>query len=172
MLVVKLGICIAIVLICTILGMKKSKKYETREKVIIDFITTFKSIENDIKYMLISLPDALEKVRHTLNTETKDVLGAISVLMLSNIQTNDMNKKINEEINSINELNSYDKEIIYQGISNLGKADADTQIGIIDNTVINLNNQLSEANSEKLKNCKLYRTLGTAVGLMIAIVFI
>ncbi len=172
MLVVKLGICIAIVLICTILGMKKSKKYETREKVIIDFITVFKSIENDIKYMLISLPDALEKVRHTLNTETKDVLGAISVLMLSNIQTNDMNKKINEEINSINELNSYDKEIIYQGISNLGKADADTQIGIIDNTVINLNNQLSEANSEKLKNCKLYRTLGTAVGLMIAIVFI
>lgn len=172
MLVVKLGICIAIVLICTILGMKKSKKYETREKVIIDFITAFKSIENDIKYMLISLPDALEKVRHTLNTETKDVLGAISVLMLSNIQTNDMNKKINEEINSINELNSYDKEIIYQGISNLGKADADTQIGIIDNTVINLNNQLSEANSEKLKNCKLYRTLGTAVGLMIAIVFI
>lgn len=172
MLVVKLGICIAIVLICTILGMKKSKKYETREKVIIDFITVFKSIENDIKYMLISLPDALEKVRHTLNTDTKDVLGAISVLMLSNIQTNDMNKKINEEINSINELNSYDKEIIYQGISNLGKADADTQIGIIDNTVINLNNQLSEANSEKLKNCKLYRTLGTAVGLMIAIVFI
>lgn len=172
MLVVKLGICIAIVLICTILGMKKSKKYETREKVIIDFITVFKSIENDIKYMLISLPDALEKVRHTLNTETKDVLGAISVLMLSNIQTNDMNKKINEEINSINELNSYDKEIIYQGISNLGKADANTQIGIIDNTVINLNNQLSEANSEKLKNCKLYRTLGTAVGLMIAIVFI
>ena len=172
MLVVKLSICVVIVLICTILGMKKSKRYEIREKVIIDFITVFKSIENDIKYMLISLPDALEKVRHTLNTETKDVLGAISVLMLSNIQTNDMNKKINEEINSINELNSYDKEIIYQGISNLGKADADTQIGIIDNTVINLNNQLSEANSEKLKNCKLYRTLGTAVGLMIAIVFI
>lgn len=172
MLVVKLSICVGIVLICTILGMKKSKRYEIREKVIIDFITVFKSIENDIKYMLISLPDALEKVRHTLNTETKDVLGAISVLMLSNIQTNDMNKKINEEINSINELNSYDKEIIYQGISNLGKADADTQIGIIDNTVINLNNQLSEANSEKLKNCKLYRTLGTAVGLMIAIVFI
>ena len=45
MLVVKLGICTAIVLICTILGVKKSKKYETREKVIIDFITTFKSIE-------------------------------------------------------------------------------------------------------------------------------
>ena len=172
MLVVKLGICTAIVLICTILGVKKSKKYETREKVIIDFITTFKSIENDIKYMLISLPDALEKVRHTLNTETKDVLGAISVSMLSNMQTDDMNKRINEEINNINELNSYDKEIIYQGISSLGKADADTQIGIIDNTVINLNNQLSEANLEKDKNYKLYRTLGTAVGLIIAIVFI
>ena len=172
MFVVKLSICIAIVVICTILGIKKSKKYEMREKIIIDYITTFKSVENDIKYMLISLPDALEKIRHTLNTETKDVLGAISVIMLSNLDQENMNKKLNEEINNISELEAYDKEIIYQGLSSLGKADVDTQIGIINNTVINLNSQLNQANLEKIKNYKLYRTLGTAVGLMIAIVFI
>lgn len=172
MFVVKLGICIGIVVICTILGMKKSKRYETREKMIIEFMMAFKSIGNDIKYMLISLPDALEKIRHTMNTNVKDVLGAISVDMISNNSEDDINRRINEEINSIYELSSYDKEIIYQGISSLGKADVESQIGIINNTISNLDMQLKEANSDKVKNAKLYRTLGTAVGIMIAIVFI
>ena len=119
MFVVKFVICIGIVVVCTILGIKKSKKYALRESMIKDFIATFESLENDIKYMLTSLPDALEKVRHTLNTDIKDTLGAISVAMMSNNDIEDMNKRINEEINSIYELNSYDKEIIYHGISSL-----------------------------------------------------
>ncbi len=172
MFVVKFGICIGIVIICTLLGIKKSKKYEIRERMITDFITTFKSVENDIKYMLTSLPDALEKVRHTLNTDVKDVLGSISVYMMSEGNIENINKKINEEINGIYELNSYDKEIIYQGLSNLGKADLDSEVNIINNTVVSLSNQLNEASVEKVKNFKLYRTLGTAIGLMIAIVFI
>lgn len=172
MFVVKLGICLCIVGICTILGMKKSKKYEMREKKIIDFMTTFKSVENDIKYMLLSLPDALEKIRHTLMTDTKDVLGAIAIDMISNSSEEAINRKINDEINAIYELTPYDKEIIYQGISSLGKADVESQIGIINNTLNNLDMQLIEANNEKIKNAKLYKTLGTAVGIMIAIVFI
>lgn len=172
MFVVKLGICLGIVGICTILGMKKSKKYEMREKKIIDFMTTFKSVENDIKYMLLSLPDALEKIRHTLMTDIKDVLGAIAIDMISNSSEEAINRKINDEINAIYELTPYDKEIIYQGISSLGKADVESQIGIINNTLNNLDMQLIEANNEKVKNAKLYKTLGTAVGIMIAIVFI
>ena len=172
MFIIKFGICILIVVICTFIGIKKSKVYEIRERKLLDFITVFKSIENDIKYMLISLPDALEKIRHTLNTDIKDVLGAISVYMMSEKDVTSCNKKINEEIAGIYELNSYDKELVYQSIISLGKADVDTQISIIQNTVTNLSSQLENATSEKNKNFKLYRTLGTAVGLMIAIVFI
>lgn len=172
MFVVKFGICIALVVICTILGIKRSKKYETREHILQDFITTFKSIENDIKYLRISLPDCLEKVRHTLNTDIQDVLGLISVYMMEEKTSEISNKKINEEINNIYELTNYDKEIIYQGISSLGKADVESEISIIENTITNLLSQLNEANEEKNKNFKLYRTLGTAIGLMLAIVFI
>jgi len=172
MFVVKFSICIALVVICTILGIKKSKKYEIRECILNDFITTFKSIENDIKYMLISLPDAIEKIRHTLSEDIKNVLGAISVHMLEESDIDNMNKKVMKEINSIYELTSYDKEVIYQGFSNLGKADVESQISIIQNTVEGLSRQLGEANEEKNKNFKLYRSLGTAIGLMIAIVFI
>ena len=172
MFVAKFSICIALVVICTILGIKKSKKYEIREYILNDYITTFKSLENDIKYMLVSLPDAIEKIRHTLRDDIKDVLGAISIHMLNESDINSMNKKIISEINSMYELTSYDKEIIYQGFSSLGKADVESQISIIQNTVVSLSRQLNEANEEKNKNFKLYRSLGTAIGLMIAIVFI
>ena len=172
MFVAKFGICIALVVICTILGIKKAKKYEIREHILNDFITTFKSLENDIKYMLISLPDAIEKIRHTLRDDVKDVLGAISVHMLNESDSSNMNKKVMYEIEGIYELTSYDKEIVYQGFSNLGKADVESQVSIIQNTVTNLSRQLGEANEEKNKNFKLYRSLGTAIGLMIAIVFI
>ena len=169
---VKFGICIALVIVCTLLGIKKAKKYEARQYIINDFITTFKSLENDIRYMLVSLPDALEKIRHTLSDEVKAVLGAISVHMLNEGDSVNVNKKINLEINSIYELTFYDKEVIYQGLSSLGKADVESQISIIQNTLTNLSRQLIEANEDKNKNYKLYRTLGTAIGLMIAIVFI
>jgi len=170
--VAKFSICISLVIICTILGIKKAKKYEIREHFLNDFITTFKSLENDIKYMLVSLPDAIEKIRHTLRDEIKDVLGAISVHMINESDISNMNKKVMSEINSVYELSSYDKEIIYQGFSSLGKADVESQVNIIQNTVTSLSRQLSEANEEKNKNFKLYRSLGTAIGLMIAIVFI
>lgn len=172
MFVVKFSMCVALVVICTILGIKKARKYETREYILNDFITTFKALENDIRYLLISLPDAIEKIRHTMRDDIKDVLGAISVHMIDEKDINDMNKKIMSEINNIYELTSYDKEVIYQGFSSLGKADVESQIGIIQSTVTSLSRQLSEASEEKNKNFKLYRTLGTAIGLMIAIVFI
>ena len=170
--VAKFSICILLVVICTILGIKKAKKYEIREYILNDYITTFKSLENDIKYMLVSLPDAIEKIRHTLRDDVKNVLGAISVHMVKESDINSMNKKVMNEINSIYELTSYDKEIIYQGFSSLGKADVESQVSIIQNTVTSLSRQLTEANEEKNKNFKLYRSLGTAIGLMIAIVFI
>lgn len=172
MFVAKFSICVALVVICTILGIKKAKKYEMREYILNDYITTFKSLENDIKYMLVSLPDAIEKIRHMVRDDIKDVLGAISVHMINESDINSMNKKVMNEINSMYELTSYDKEIIYQGFSNLGKADVESQVSIIQNTVTSLSRQLNEANDEKNKNFKLYRTLGTAVGLMLAIVFI
>ncbi|MDD2627770.1 MAG: stage III sporulation protein AB [Clostridia bacterium] len=122
--------------------------------------------------MMSSLPDAIERIRQGLNTDWKHVLGAISTDLISMGDTAILNKKIHENIFSIYELKGYDKEIIYQGLTSLGKGDVESQIGIITNSVNVLSNQLNEATEERMKNQKLYRTLGTAIGLMIAIIFI
>ena len=174
MFVVKLSICFLIIGICVLLGMRKSKKYEIREKMIQEVKTLFNSMKSEMQYMLTCVPDAIEKLRQGMTTNLKYVLGAISVDMLSNTYDNEekVNKSIYENVHTIEELSNYDKEIVCKGLTSLGKGDIDSQLGIINGTIALLENQLVEAIEDKGKNLKMYKSLGAAVGLMIAIIFI
>lgn len=169
MLALKLIIAISIIIICTMLGMSKSKKYESREHILRESIMLFKGIENEIKYSLSTVPNAIEMVRQNMHTRLKDVLGSISYNMLKgNISSQD----ISFELDNLIELTSYDKQVITQGLSMLGKSDVEGEIGVISLAISNLENQLGEAIESKKKNSKLYKTIGMATGLMLAIVFI
>ena len=54
----------------------------------------------------------------------------------------------------------------------LGETDVEGQINQIELTETLLENQIKEALEEKLKNSKMYRTLGVTVGLAISIILI
>lgn len=158
-----------LVLVSAMIGIKKARKYEDREYILRESITFFKGLENEIKYMLSTMPNAIESLRQGMNTMLKPVLGAISIDMVSN---NISSCKIAEEVARLDCLSNYDRQVISNGIINLGSSDVDGQIGIIQNTVSVLETQVSEAYEDKNKNVKLYRTIGVVAGLMIAIVFI
>lgn len=169
MLMIKLIVAGGIVGVCTILGILKSKKYETREQVLRESILLFSGIENEIKYSLTTLPNAIEMVRQNMKTQLRDVLGAISVNMLEGkCKANDTFY----ELDNLTELTPYDKQIISQGLGMLGTSDVEGETGIIKLTISNLESQVTDANENKKKNSKLYKTMGMATGLMIAIVFI
>lgn len=169
MLVLKSIIATLIIIICTVIGISKSKKYESREHILRETIMLFRGIENEIKYSLNTVPNAIEMVRQNMHTRLKDVLGCITVNMLKgNISQLD----ISFELDQLLELTSYDKQIITQGLSMLGKSDVEGEIGVISLAISNLENQLVEAGECKKKNSKLYKTVGMATGLMLAIVFI
>lgn len=166
---IKLIVAGGIVGVCTILGILKSKKYETREQVLRESILLFSGIENEIKYSLTTLPNAIEMVRQNMKTQLRDVLGAISVNMLEGkCKANDTFY----ELDNLTELTPYDKQIISQGLGMLGTSDVEGETGIIKLTISNLESQVTDANENKKKNSKLYKTMGMATGLMIAIVFI
>lgn len=169
MVIIKLLIAVAIIIICTLLGMSKSKKYESREYILRESILLFKGIENEIKYSRTTIPNAIEIVRQNMHTYLKDVLGALTLKML---EGNVLAQDISLELDSIIELSSYDKQIITQGLSMLGNSDIDGEMGVISLTIANLETQLCDAIDKKKKNAKLYKTVGMASGLMIAIVFI
>jgi len=169
MIMLKLILAGGIIAACTGLGISKSKKYESREYILRETIMLFKGIENEIKYSLTTIPNAIEIVRQNMRTYLKDVLGAIVVNMLKgNISAFDLSL----ELDRLVELTSYDKQIISQGLSMLGNSDVDGEMGVISLSLANLETQLEDAIENKKKNSKLYKTVGMATGLMIAIVFI
>lgn len=169
MLVLKLLIALGVVIVCTALGVIKSKRYESREYILREAIMLFEGIRNEIKYTLTPIPNAIEAVRQNMITPLKEVMGAVSLELL---QYNASNEKIINEIAKLSELTPYDIQTISNGIITLGKSDIDGQIGIINMTSVTLENQLQDSIVEKKKNSKLYKTVGLATGLMIAIVFI
>ena len=58
------------------------------------------------------------------------------------------------------------------GLKNLGRSDLDGQINIIENGINIIENQIKEANDIKIKNSKLYKTVGVIAGIMIVIICI
>ena len=169
MLVLKLLIALAIVIVCTAIGIIKSKRYESREYILREAIMMFDGIKNEIQYSLTPIPNAIECIRHNMITPLRDVMGAVSYELL---QYNSSNENITNEIASLVELTPYDVQTISNGIISLGKTDVDGQMGVISITSSTLENQLQDSIEAKKKNSKLYKTVGLATGLMIAIVFI
>ena len=167
--IVKILLIFTIIFAATSLGVKKAKKYENRERILRESITFFKNLKSEIKYMLSSLPNAIESARVNLDTGLKDVMGLIGTSILQNKIDNNM---VFENVNIIDELTFYDKQIIANGVSMLGSSDVEGQENIIENTVDMLMNQYVEAKELRQKNCKLYKTVGIAAGIIIAILFV
>lgn len=171
MIFVKIIIAIAILFITSYMGMELANSLKSREEVLTDMITFLRLVQNEMMYMLNSLPTAYEMSRQRLNTELKNVLGAIS-LDMSKLGTGKVDASITNNINSIKSLNEYDKEIIISTLKNLGRSDLESQYNIIENAISIINKQIKEANEIKNKNSKVYKTIGVITGLMIVIIFI
>lgn len=169
---IKLLILLSIVILCTYIGILMSKKLKDREYILREMITFLGLVENEIKYMLAVLPNAYESSRQKLTTQLKPAMGQIVVDMLSLNSQEAMNQSIVRNISIIDGLKDYDKNVFCSTLKNLGRSDVDGQVNIIENTISILENQIKEANDEKLKNSKLYRTLGAISGLMIAIILV
>ncbi len=172
MLVFKFLISSTIVIITTYLGIYKSKKLKNREYILRDMITFLELVKNEITYMLSILPNAYEASRQKLTTKLKVAIGQIVVDMLSFNIESAINQSIVENISKIDELTDYDKNVIISTLKNLGRSDLDSQINIIDNSIKIIENQIKEANEYKLKNSKLYKTVGIITGLMIVVICI
>jgi len=169
MLVFKLVVAILIVSVCTLIGIRKAQRYESREYILREAIMLFKGLKNEINYTLTPIPNAIESVRQNMKTPLRDVMGAVSFELL---QYNVSSEAITNEIAKLSELTDYDRQVISNGVMTLGKTDVDGQIGVISMTCDTLENQLTDSIESKKKNSKLYKTVGIATGLMLAIVFI
>lgn len=165
----KIILVMCVVTIPTLIGLNKAKNYAKRESVLRDSITFFKRLQTEIEYNLTNLPNAIEEARQDLTEEIKYVLGNISMAILDGSYSDILVVNL---VDSLTFLQPYDKQVITKGITSLGKSDVTSQINIISCAVANLIELVPEAKEEKVRNSKLYRTVGLVAGLMLAIIVI
>lgn len=172
MFIIKFLISVFIVAITTYIGFSKSRKLKNREYILKEFVTFLELVKNEISYNMCILPNAYEISRQKLCTSLKDSIGAIATDMLAYKSIEKIDFSIVSSINLLEELSDYDKNIIISILRNLGRSDLASQINIINNGILTLENQIKEANDIKLSSSKMYKSMGAIVGLMIVVIFI
>ena len=169
MITVKIILGFGIICLTTYIGIQKSKKLKDREYILREYIVFINLVEKEMKYTLNILPEILESARFKLNTILRDVIGNIVVDML---QEKDINKSITDNVNMIDCLEDYDKQIITATLSNLGRNSIELDRSMILSSIDTVDNQVKEAVTIKEKTSKMYRVLGMATGFVIVILFL
>lgn len=166
---IKILILMLILFVCTYLGNLKAKSFDTR-------VIELKKIRNALNMFKTKIQFTYEPI--------KDIFMEISHIIYkdnNNIFKNTI-KRLNDKtvyeawIESVdiseNGFDKEDRETIKMLGKLLGKTDKIGQISEIDLTSNFIDKQIEKSEYEKSKNTKLYKTLGTVVGLAIIIILI
>lgn len=156
-----------ICLICFYIGNLKAKSYENR---VID-LTKFQN-------SLVMFKSKIEFTYEPIN----NIFSDISKVIYENdnnifIETLKRDKEIylawNESIdNQKYNFNNEDKEIIKMFGKLLGKTDLKGQVSQIELTQKLIEKQIEKAENDKIKNSKLYKTMGIICGMAICIILV
>lgn len=152
--------------ICTSLGIVKAKKYDDR-------VIELKKIKNALAMLKSKIEFTYEPIKEIFAEISKVVYGTQENIFQETLKqidqmgiTQSWNKAVEKNIN----LNDEDKATIKMFGKLLGKTDKDGQINEINVTSQFVNTLLEKAESEKHKNYKLFKTLGSVVGIGICII--
>lgn len=138
------------------IGILISKKYENRLKELQNIKSSLHLLEVKIKFTYDSLP----KLFREIEMKYVENIGKIFGLASEKMEVITPEKAWEEAINeSSTNLTQKDKDILKDLGKLLGQTDVEGQISQIKLVSNFLDIQIEEANKEKMKNQKLYRTL-------------
>lgn len=170
----KLILCILILLAGVGIGHLKARTYDNRVYHLQELITTLKVLESEMKYRMDPLPELLMRVSGIKEGMSAALLETAGFL-LKNQAARDLPDCWSEAVETAfreSALNREDKRIISDLGIELGKTDMESQTGMFQRTFSLLEAQAAEAVEEKKTKGKMYKSLGTAIGVLIVILFI
>jgi len=171
MIIIKFIILITIFGASTSIGFLMSKKYKNRVIELREFKNAINALEAKIKFTYEPISEIFNQISKNTQNNISKIFRKASKYIGENTTKEAWNKAI-EELNSELNLNNEDIKII-QNLGNLlGKTDIEGQISEIKVTSNFLDTQIIKAEEERKKNEKMYRNLGTIVGLAIVIILI
>lgn len=167
--IVKYIILFLILMLSSSLGKILSKKYIHRLEELEEMKNSLNIFKNKIKFTYEPIPDIFEEIS---KTKVKNI-GEIFERAREKMDNKTANLAWEESIEeSNNNLKEDDKNILKTLSKLLGQTDVEGQVSQIEITERFLDTQIKEAIDEKQKNEKLYKRLGTIIGLAIVIVLV
>ena len=164
----KILILIFIFIICTNIGIAKSKKYENRVIELKKIKNSLEVIRSKIEFTYEPIKDIFEEISNIVYSNTENIFLETIKLMNDNEITESWNIAVENDVN----LNEEDKSTIKMFGKLLGKTDKFGQINEINVTSKLIDALIEKAENEKNKNCKLFKTLGSVVGIGICIILV
>lgn len=146
-----------------------SKKYSNRLRDLKEMRKALNFFEEKIKFTYEPIPDVFEEISHKVKENIGEIFQKSSKAMENECAGVAWENAI-DEVNS--NFTNDDKDIIKGLAKMLGKTDIDGQVSEIKLTCKFLDVQIKDAENEKKKNEKLYKTLGATVGLALVIILI
>ena len=161
---------VLILICCTSIGFLLSRKYSDRVSELVTFSGFLKILQNKMRFTKMPLSEAFKDLS---NLKSSKAISEICLNFSQNIKTEKCedawNRAIEDEMSYLS-LNKEDISIIKKLGNTLGKTDIEGQMSEINefNTLLQI--QIKKAEEERRKNEKMYRSLGTIVGLAIVII--
>lgn len=165
----KIILLISIVITSTILGILFSKKYSNREKELKEMKSALNMFATKIKFTYEPIPNVFLEIANKIQGNVGQIFARASNRMKEESAGDAWE---NAFIDVPNNLSKEDVTILANLGRLLGQTDIEGQISEIEVVTQFLDTQLENAKQEKIKNEKMYRTLGIVGGLTIAIILI
>ncbi len=153
---------------CTSLGILKARSYDNRVIELKKIKNALAMLKSKIEFTYEPIKDIFSEISKVVYADQENIFQeSLKQIDQSGI-TQSWNKAVEKNIN----LNDEDKATIKMFGKLLGKTDKDGQINEINVTNKLIDTLLEKAEDEKHKNYKLFKTLGSVVGLGICIILI
>ncbi len=167
--VLKNLILIVIFLISTYIGFLKSKEYTDRIDELKKYENALNMFKAKIEFTYAPIKEIFENISKSIYENKNNIFK----MTIENLNTEDISKVWKLSVENYNgKFKKEDKEIIKMFGNLLGKTDKNGQISEIVLSQNFIMTQIEKAESERLKNGKLYKSMGVIVGLGIIIIFI
>lgn len=160
--------------ISAFIGYLLANKYSERVKEINDILLALDIFETKIKYTYDSLSTVFSFIADNLKTKVFRIfyISGEEIKENKNDSAGDIFKEVVDGEKVFLNLKKDDIEILKELAVSLGQTDLEGQLKNIRLVRTSFENQLKNAQEEKMKNYKMYRNLGVLTGLVIIIILL
>lgn len=153
------------------IGILYSKKYSNRVKDLEEMKNAMRIFKAKINFTYIPIPEIFGEMEKEIKSNISNIFFNAKEYMKDFTAAESWKMAIRECKNNTN-FSDEDIEIISNLSKSLGNTDIEGQISIIELTEELIDKQIKKAREEESKNGKLYKTLGTGIGMTIIIILV